>query len=302
MIKKLRKNIFLLLIVVIISVILIYYTFTLARYVANTIWDYYLVSKGFYFSSDYLGTNVVKNVDNVWDGSSVHFNIKNSLNQAVVTTYDINYRVVCTIEGEASSYAECQLNGTSSNELEGVLSNFEACVNDTGDGVEVSSFNKTECELRGYKWEHQEAIQDLYFDIIVTDEEYELLDVVVRISVISTAPYRKTLAGTFSLHKGEVDGGKIAMEYKNYQNYDRLIITNSHSTNKCLKISWDASKLLIDANGDEFSDYSIDSNGYINEIRFNLNAKNSLSYIFYKRDFEQIFDVTEFSVDEDDGC
>ena len=26
-----------------------------------------------------------------------------------------------------------------------------------------------------------------------------------------------------------------------------LIITNSHSTNKCLKISWDASKLLINA-------------------------------------------------------
>ena len=34
------------------------------------------------------------------DGGSVYFNIKNNLNQTIITNYDIDYKVSCTIKGE----------------------------------------------------------------------------------------------------------------------------------------------------------------------------------------------------------
>ena len=55
------------------TILLITNGFTLAKYVSNTVWNYYLNSQGFYLSSDQLGNNV-KNVNNVWDGTSIHFN------------------------------------------------------------------------------------------------------------------------------------------------------------------------------------------------------------------------------------
>ena len=72
--KNIKRNILISLIIV--AIILCIYGLTLARYVGNSVRDYYLKSKGFYFTSDYLSSNTVKNVNNLWTGENVYFNIK----------------------------------------------------------------------------------------------------------------------------------------------------------------------------------------------------------------------------------
>ena len=93
--RKKKKYLFLTLLVVI-GLPLLFYSFTFSKYISDSIWDYYLQSRGFYFTSDYLGEDIVQNIDNLWDGGSVHFNVKNNLNEKVVTSYDIEYQVTCT--------------------------------------------------------------------------------------------------------------------------------------------------------------------------------------------------------------
>jgi hypothetical protein len=299
--KKLRKHIVLILLIATGGLLCIC-GYTLAKYVSNSVWDYYLKSKGFYFSSDYLNSDVTENTDNLWDGGSVHFNIKNNLNEMVMTEYDIDYRVTCTVEGEASTHTECYMNGTTSNTQDGVLSSFQACSNPTDDGVDVSLLNKTDCELGGYDWENQVAVKDLYFDVVVIDSNYELKDVVVNVTATSLSPYSKTMIGKFTLRKGHTGVSNVSLDYKNYSNYDRLIVSNSYSDTKCVRIIWDSDKLLINTDSNAFSSTGTDVNGYINEIKFNINAKTSSSYIFYRRDFNMTYGVSEFEITETTGC
>lgn len=299
--EKFRKHIFLIL-AIIVGIFLCIYALTYGKYVFNSAWDYYLKSKGFYFSSDNLSANVAKNVNNLWDGGSVHFNIRNNLNQAVVSNYDIGYTIICTIKGEAASYTECHLNGTESNTEDGMLNSIQRCNNTTGDEIDVSAFNQTECETGGYTWLNEIAMKDFYFDVAVTDIGYVLKDVVVSVTVASTTPYTKTISGDFTLHKSVMEEDKLTMNYKNYTNYDKLIVSNSYSDTKCVKVTWDSSKLIINEDKSKFSSYGEDTNGYINEIKFNVGAKESQSYRFYKKNFDIIYTVTEFSIEESDGC
>lgn len=291
----------LLTIVFLIGGILIYkYGYTYAKYASNSVWDYFLRSKGFYFYSDYLDLEGIQNSNSLWDGSSVHFNIRNNLNDEVISNYDINYNIICTIEGEASEHSECHLNGTSSNEQSGVLSNYEVCVNNTEDEIEVSAFNKTDCELGGYDWTVQPAIKDLFFDIILTDETYEISDVVVNIKVNSTSPYQKELNGIFNLHKINNEEMQIKALYENYLNYDNLVITNPYSINKCIKLKWDSSKLLVDSDYNDFISYQSDLNGYINEVGINIESKESISLIFYSVNKGMTYNISEFTIEEID--
>lgn len=296
-----KKYIFLMLFIIIGSFLFTYGP-TYAKYVSNFFWDYYFHSKGFYFYSDHLSFEETKKVNSIWNGESIPFNLKNNLNQTVITNYDIEYRIVCTVTGEVSSYAECHLNGSESNIEDGILPAHHVCYNSTGDGIDVSSFDEEECKLKDYEWRTQIVIQDLYFDVVLIDDEYELTEVVVNVTVTSTNPYQKTLSGNFHLYKNNITEDDLIMKYDNYTNYDRLIISNSYSETKCVEVSWDASKLIIDADYSQFSSYSTDSNGYINKIKFNIGPKNSLSYIFYKKDFDITYDVSEFTINQSDGC
>lgn len=302
--KKSRKYIILAIVFVFIGatgLLIAKYGSTYAKYISNSIWNYYFKSKDFYFNSDYLDTTSKVNINKIWDGNKIDFNLKNYLNTEAITGYDINYNVVCTIEGDVSSHAECRLNGTSSNQATGTLSATQACENTTGDNIDVSTYDENECKTGGYAWNNQEALKDMYFDVVLTDNNYELKDVTVNITASSTSPYSKSISGSFQLYKVVNEEGSLTPSYSNYTNYDKLIITNSYDIDKCITVSWNSNNLLIDSNYANIISYNSDTNGYINNIKISINDKSSTSMIFYKRN-SNTYDSSAFTIEESLGC
>lgn len=292
--KKTRKYLFLVLIVLC-SVFVITYGLTFAKYASNSVWSYYLKTKKFYFSSDYLNTS--KNINNLWDGNSVHFNIKNSDNSSLITDYDINYKITCTIEEKYK--ANCFINGTDTNTYEGVLSSSQACLNNTDDEVDTSGYDKANCEINGYEWHLQEAVKDLYFDIV---SEEEVNDIVVNIKAEAISPYKKTLNSEFHLHKNLNLNGEIISQYSSFDNYDQLIITNTFENDRCINISWNSDELRLDIDPNLVNSYNTDSEGYINDITINIKGQSNLKYNFYKTDKSKTFNIESFKIIQTDTC
>lgn len=253
---------------------------TYGKYVYNSVFDYYLKSKGFYFSSDNLDINTAKNVDNLWDGTNVEFNIKNSINKKLITSYDINYSVTCTVISDNASNVECRLNDTNSNIFSGVLSSDKVCINNTNDSVDVSAYTELNCLKDGYSWEDKETVGELSFNVFSKDSKYQFNDVSVNISVSSTSPYKKTIDADFVLHKVDNEE-KITTLYKTYTNNDRLIISNSYLEEREVTISWNASDYRIGLDS-SVTVLSTDSNNYINSIKIIIPSKQSVGYKFYK--------------------
>ena len=250
------------------GILLFTYGFSFARYISNTVWNHYLQTKGFYFNSKTLGKDVV---NNIWDGESIYFDLENSLNDLVATDYDITYQVTCNIiESDVSS--QCYINGTNSNTYIGTLSSDYTCINDTGDGVIVSDFDRNTCQMQGYRYAAVQTVHDIYFDIVGNAN-----DVLANITVTSLEPYTKTISSDFILHKDQSEEGNIKLQYNENK---QLIITNSYNEDKRIKINWNSSKLRIIE--DVSSDFQVDTEGYINEMIITIDKKNSLSYQFYE--------------------
>ena len=297
--KNTKKRI-IILFVVLIGILLLINGFSYAKYISGWVWNYYLGSKGFYFTSEDLSNTTIKNVNNNWDGGSTYFTISNSLNDSVVSDYDISYKVTCSIENKDSNYA-CYINGTDLNEYNGTLSTYSGCTNNSGDGTVVNKYNQTTCELNGYNWVKQPAFKDIYFDVV--DLEGNIVkDVIVDISVFSIMPYTKTLNGKYILHYNDSNDGKISLSYNEYYDYERLVISNSHTDNRCIEVSFDSSKFIIDIDTKDVESYSTDDLGYINMIKLNIEPKNSKSYIFYRVDQNAEFDDKIFELIENDNC
>lgn len=273
--------------------------FSYAKYASSNIWNYYLKSKGFYFTSDYLDSNNKQNINNTWDGNKVLFNIKNNLNDKVVADYDITYKVTCTVNS-SNVDVNCNLNGTDKNTFTGTLSSYEACVNNKDDSKDVSSYDKETCETEGYNWQKMKAVKDIYFELTNSSNQ-DITDADITIKAESTGPYKKTITGNFILHKDQNIIGKLNMKLNKNTNYTNLVVTNSYNEDKCVKITWDPSKLLIDEE-ENIVNKATDTNGYINEIVFKLNAKNSINYKFYQIDPTKTYDVKEFTLTEESNC
>lgn len=266
-------------------------SFSYAKYASNSIWNYYLKSKGFYFSSDKLTSPT--NVNNNWDGESTHFKVFNYLNDSLITSYDINYKVTCTIEGEATNYSACKLNGTDSNTFNGILSGNESC--------SVDGLDKETCESSGYEWQYQKAIKDLYFDIVPTGEQ-EITGLNVIIDVETTSPFKQELSSKFILNKGKSELGSFSKKYTMFNNSDILTITNSYNEDKCVTLSWNADDIRIDLDDNIVKSYNTDSEGYINEVIFTISGKDSLNLTFYRTDSDNSIDENAFDLAESSEC
>lgn len=297
-----KRTRYLLLFVVLLSILSIVTSgYSLARYASSEAWNYYLGTKGFYFASDQLGTQKVINTNNNWEFERTTFNIKNSENEFLISDFDINYTVKCSIQNDASKYSKCTMNGTDSSTFNGTLSSSGVCKNNIDD-VDVSSYNRKKCELNSYEWKIQESEKELYFDIVKTGEG-NLDYVSVLIEITSTDPYSKTLTGEFNLSSGIFKESGLEVNYKEFDNYNRVIISNSYDENKCVKLKWNSDNLRLDRTNEQISSYEYDENNVnINGITFNINKRDSISYLFYKTDFTKTYSNEDFNLTESTEC
>jgi hypothetical protein len=276
-------------------------TFTYSKYVANNVYNYFLNSKEFYFSSDLLDAKTLKNVNTTWDGKEVSFTLKNAISSSQITEYDIKYKATCKVEGDLSGKVLCSFKTNNSDTLEGTLSSYEKCINNTNDEVDVKDYNKTKCELGNYVWSNQIAAQDIAFEL-TTEDEIEIDDVTVYVEVETTEPYKKKISGTFYLHKGEIVIREIKKNYDSYNNFDILTISNLYDEPKCQKVSFDSNLFRLDGNIDDYESYTLDDNGYINSITLKLPSSRDIALKFYKTDFDEIYSVEHFTLEESNIC
>ena len=269
--KKKKRD---LLILIILASFLFISSVSLAKYVSNKVWNQYLKSQGFYFESEDLSTTGKTTVNTLWNGLQVDLVVQNN-NLDQVTDTDIEYEMICSIEGDQKNSLKCLSNGK--DKYTGVLSSTSTCVNDSN--IDTSNLTKTECELKGYTWKSMIAKNNLYFEVVKTDETYDLGDVTVNVTITSKTPYKKTLKGTYILKYNNIKEGEITSSYKNYNDYNRLNITNSYDTNKCVNISYDGSTKIIDVDSSLVK--GSNQEGNINEIEFTIKGKTSESFIVY---------------------
>ena len=60
--------------------------------------------------------------------------------------------------------------------------------------------------------------------------------------------------------------------------------------------------MKIDTLNNSFSSYSTDSDGYINEIKLNIESKRNKNYRFYRDSFKTLYDINEFTLEESGEC
>ena len=294
--KKTRKYLIIILIILIV-IFLLTKVFSFAKYVSNHTFNHYLESKDFYLSSDKLDIDSVKNIDKAYDGNPIKIVLKNSLNKELITTYDIKYKASCSVSDEYKDKVGCRFTDNNESTFEGVLSSKEVCVNNTTDGIDVSDYSKSECEVNGYKYTNVVNTKDLYLDIYsLNNEEYN--DVTVNVKVESLAPYKKTISGEFILHKKRIDDKEVVLKYNETDLYSNLVITNKSDTNKCLTLKWDSKIFHLDNSNIDIISSLKDQDNYINEIKFKVKANSNVNYKFYKVNFDETYDETEFSIEE----
>ena len=268
------------------ALMVVYFGTTYAKYVYKEAHNYYLQSKGFYFTSDYLDVNTKQTVNNYWDGSSVYFNIKNNINESIVTDYDINYKVKCTTN---NANATCNLNGSGKNEIDGVLKLNAVCENNTSDGVDTSTFTYEECSSNGYTWNNKVVSEEMYFDIVGDD----ISRVNVNLEISSISPYKKTLVGKFILNKVKTTTD-IDIKYKDYSEYGILNLRNNSNTTRCVVVSFDPNNLLVNEYNTAKS-YTKNSDNYIDSLTISINSRSSANYKFYKKN-NTTYDASSFTI------
>lgn len=268
------------------ALMVVYFGTTYAKYVYKEAHNYYLQSKGFYFTSDYLDVNTKQTVNNYWDGSSVYFNIKNNINESIVTDYDINYKVKCTTN---NANATCNLNGSGKNEIDGVLKLNAVCENNTSDGVDTSTFTYEECSSNGYTWNNKVVSEEMYFDIVGDD----ISRVNVNLEISSISPYKKTLVGKFILNKVKTTTD-IDIKYKDYSEYGILNLRNNSNTTRCVVVSFNPNNLLVNEYNTAKS-YTKNSDNYIDSLTISINSSSSANYKFYKKN-NITYDASSFTI------
>ena len=284
-------------VVALVGLLIITRGITYAKYVSNSVLNYYLNSKGFYFKSDNLDTEIKNNADTSWDGDKVTFSITNSSNKSLATEYDIKYEITCSIE-ETDTTKVCYLNGTNSSKVTQTLSADFAC-KDTTNNTDVSSLDETQCKKQGYTWTAIPSTSVNYFEVVdINGKDVDTANVII--TATTTSPYKKTIKGKYTLNKDKSELGTLSVKYETKTHYENVIVTNSYNEDKCVKLTWNSADLLIDES--DLEQTIKDENNYINGVIFKLNKKDSTNFIFYKQDKSKTFSESDFALVESTEC
>lgn len=297
--KKVGKRYLFMILGILMVMFIVTRGFSYARYASNEVFNYYLSSKGFYFESDDLSYDTKKNVDTMWDGEKIYFSVSNGTNDVLASEVDITYEVSCVVD-ELDTTKKCLLNGTNSSEIKATLSASYGCKNDTDDGIDVGSYDESRCVSAGYVWGAKISSSDLYFEVV--DEENEVLNAKVLITVTSTKPYKKELSASYNLIKDNSQIGSLSMKYEEKSLNSRLIVTNSYNEDKCVRVSWNSTDFIFDNNSFDVLGYETDVDGNINDIYFKIGKMDSVSLNYFKKDAAITYNELYFSLVESNVC
>lgn len=268
---------------------------TLGKYVYNSVWNYYLTSRNFYFESDLLSIDSRNNSFLKWNGENISFTLKNSSNDKLVSDYDISYQISCSVLGDESDYIECILNDTDKSKTTGTLTSVSSCL---ADNEEDKKLKKTECELKGYEWVNEPIKKDNYFNLKLKDDTKEIDEVSVKIVAESISPYHKTLLGVFNLNKVEKLELEHSIEYENSNDYSQISIINKTEEKKCFSITFDSNDYLIDIDNNSIKEKELDELEKVNKITIEVNKNSSSKYDFYKITSEKEHSINDFYIIE----
>ena len=284
--KKYKKKQIIILALIVLC--LLSFVIIFGRYVTNTINNFFVRSKEFYFYSDKLSEdNSVYQVDN-WSGVDdyvITINMNSNNNNIESATYDIGYNISYT----CSDNAICQLSKTSGTILASTNSDF---------------FNLT----------------------ITPNTQLSTGDrVVVEVEVNSTAPYKKTLKGKFTLVVGkeklsyqitdDEQSPYMILSMTNTLSYytvkeafgsytvgqkidiDTYLALTDEEKKKCysaiVRIEFDPNEILFDVTNSAYADATnittttIGGKTYISGFTISIDAISSREIRFYKVDVSQ---------------
>lgn len=299
---KLNKKHFLVITVVVIALLIQASFITYGKYISNSIWEYYLKSKGFYFSSELLSIDNQTTVNSNWDGSSVEFSLNNNLNDLIAASSDIEYELECNIISEANEYADCVLNDTTLNKITKVLKSEAICENKTTDLVDTKLLTKEECTEQNYDWVFKPVMDDNYFSILLNNNNYSLKEVTVEIKATSKKPFERVLTGQFVLNKNTLMENQITHQYTRFDNYGALVITNSNDVDTCLSIKWDPQKFTLISDKSLFTELKENSEQVINEGKLLSSKKSGLEIRFIQSNPLINYGNENFIVTKETAC
>jgi len=124
--------------------------------------------------------------------------------------------------------------------------------------------------------------------------EYTLTDVKVNVTVTSNTPYKKTLLGSFNLHK--VEDNTVFSKSEDYFDYNRLSFYNTANVSKCVQVVFDTNKFLLDNKSSELPEYLEDEAGYITDFKQSIEPNSNLSFNFYKKSFGTSYNINDFYI------
>lgn len=258
------------------------------RYITNSINNFFVRSKEFYFFSDKLSENLdIFQIEN-WSGVddyTITVNMNSRKNNLEVASYDIGYKITYT----CSDNAICQLSKTS-----GIISSddntdfFNLTITpntqlQTGDKVvvyiEATSNTDYVKTLRGK------------FTLVVGQE-----DLTYQITDQSNSPYAElSITNTLTYYVVKEAFGTYEAGYK--IDFDTYLALTEEQQAKCyssiVKVTFDPKDVLIDNTSESYQNAlsttteMIDGKEYINSITLPIEAISSTNIRFYKVDISK---------------
>ena len=266
--EKKKLNIYIVLIIFFASIFFATTLVSLARYVYNVVYEHYLESKDFYFSSDILNINHGEyELTNNWDGSQtkrIPVNMFSKRNDKAYTASDITYTIRC--ESSPNVVAVPTKNS-------GTIYGTDTMTIAQGAGLD-------------------------YFEVVVNPANNQALGGGVRawVDIYATAnsPYAQELSGRIIIR---TRGNNITYEIVDAVNspYLTVNVTNAGAETAAITLSYSPSVVLIDMtsrfylNSNSASNVTQQINGYayLNSVTSNLASNGKFSVKFYKQDKRQ---------------
>lgn len=242
-----------------------------AKYVYNVIYEHYLSSKDFYFSSDKLSIDHTEyEITNNWSGAQTYtitVNMSSKKNDMAYTESDINYNITCTSSSNIT-YTLSKQTGT----IVGTQNNG---VNEDYFTININPANGT----------------------ALSDGEVAWVD----ITATSTSPYTQSISGKLILEVGSADISYEIIDSIN-QPYLTVNITNSQNIASNVTLSYDPDDVLLDMtsrfylnSGNTNLSETINGYQYLNSVTSRVESLSTTTVKFYKVDPTQNYSYTSGS-------